>query len=88
MNAYTPITVNGLSSTSTPNPIRRYIWTCGQTGNTACSKEGATVSFTYIKNGFLNTTVNYNVTLIIEDTAGNRSAAATTTVRVTNIYQP
>jgi hypothetical protein len=80
--------VNGLASTSSPNAIKRYIWTCGQAGNTACSKEGATVSFTYIKNGQNGTTVNYTVTLIVEDTAGNQSAPATTTVRVTNIYQP
>ena len=88
VNAYTPITVNGLASTSSPNAIRRYIWTCGQTGNTACNKEGGTVQFTYIKNGQNGTTVNYTVTLVVEDTAGKQSAPATTTVRVTNIYQP
>lgn len=86
VNAGTPIILNGLSSTSTPNPIAHYFWTCGQPGNTSCTKDSPTPSFVYVKTAALGTTVTYTVTLTIEDTKGLRSAPVTTTVRVTQVY--
>ena len=80
------IELNGLASTSTPFPIAHYFWTCGQAGNSNCNQDSPTPRFVYTKTGSLGTTVSYTVTLIIEDTQGNRSSPATTTVTVTQVY--
>ncbi len=88
VNSGTSITFNGTGSTATPpRQIARYTWTCGQSGNTSCTRDTPTPAFTYIKPpGTLGTTSTYTVTLIVEDTAGVRSAPATTIVRVSNVY--
>ncbi|MCA1652284.1 MAG: hypothetical protein LC753_19160, partial [Acidobacteria bacterium] len=87
VNAGAPgITFDGLGSTSELNPIAHYFWDCGQPGNTSCTKDSPKPNFIYAKTASLGTTVTYTVTLTIVDTQGNRSAPATTTVRVTQVY--
>jgi hypothetical protein len=76
--------MSALGSTSTPYPIMRYRWNCGQAGNPDCMKEGITPSFSYIRDGFNGMTFMYTVTLTVEDDHGNQNTA---TERVTVVQR-
>jgi hypothetical protein len=88
VNTYTPITFNGLTSTSNPNAIAHYFWNCGQADLADCQKDTPTPVYTYTKTqtNVEDKVLTYTVTLVVEDTQGNRSAPVTTTVMVTQIY--
>lgn len=86
VNVNSPITFNGLGSTSSPYPIAHYRWNCGQPGNTSCTRDTPTPTFVYNSVPGGGTTQVYTVTLVVEDTEGNESAPATTTVTVTQVY--
>jgi len=90
VNTYTPITFNGLTSTSSPNAIAHYFWHCGQADLANCQQDTPTPVYTYTKTqqNVSGKTLTYDITLVVEDTEGNRSQPATTTVMVTQIYEP
>jgi len=82
------LTVSGTSSTSTPNPIAHWFWNCGQTPHgKPCTPDSPTAVFEYMKTGKIGSpNAVYTITLTVEDTMGNRSSAATTTVSVRQAY--
>ena len=82
------LTVDGRRSTSTPFPIAHYFWNCGQTPHgKPCTPDSPTAVFEYMKTGRIGSpNAVYTITLTIEDTMGNRSSPATTTVSVRQSY--
>jgi hypothetical protein len=85
------ITIDGGTSAAAPFGVKQYLWNCGQTTPAVpenCTNQPtsprATFRYRRLTNG--ETQATYTVTLILEDNQGNRSAPATTTVRVTNSY--
>ena len=82
------LTVDGRKSTSTPFPIAHWFWNCGQTPHgKPCTPDSPTAVFEYMKTGKIGSpNAVYTITLTVEDTMGNRSSAATTTVSVRQAY--
>jgi len=82
------LTVDGRQSTSTPNPIAHWYWNCGQTPHgKPCTPDSPTAVFEYMKTGKIGSpNAVYTITLTVEDTMGNRSSPATTTVSVRQAY--
>jgi hypothetical protein len=82
------LTVDGRRSTSTPFPIAHYFRNCGQTPHgKPCTPDSPTPVFEYMKTGKIGSPNQvYTITLTIEDTMGNRSSPATTTVSVRQAY--
>lgn len=81
--------MSGLQSTSVPFPIVRYLWNCGQPSGhrVNCTPDTPTPVFRYSKTAIsTGPAVVYTVTLVVEDTQGNRSAPATTTVTLRQVY--
>jgi hypothetical protein len=85
------ITVNGTTSSSHPYPITEFRWDCGQLvfphHRVNCQPVEPTPTFRYRKEGFIRDGPrDYTVTLEIVDARGNRSAVASTRMRVQMIY--
>ena len=91
VDAERDIDLTSAASTSHPFPIAHFFWDCGQdkfpTHRVNCQPDTPSPRFRYRKEGFIRDGPrDYTVTLTIEDTRGNRSATASTTVRVRMVY--
>lgn len=91
VDAERDIVLTSAGSSSHPFPITHFFWDCGQGvfphHRKNCQPDTPSPEFRYRKEGFIRDGPrDYTVTLIIEDARGNRSAPATTTVRVRMVY--
>jgi hypothetical protein len=82
-----PLTMSGMSSTSTPYPIAHYRWACGQPIVVNCQQDTPTPTFTYIRVPGTSKAdiLTFTVTLTIEDTHGNMNTT-TTTAAIQQVY--